>query len=83
MMEGSAPVRRRNSRFQRLPGCTIAAKNEVGVVHWRDPDRVVGADAVFIASASLPLLVLGEGDELTLEGIIPGVRLSAREALET
>jgi Uma2 family endonuclease len=117
---------------------------EVGVVLRRNPDRVVGADAVFIANASLPLRlspegyletipdlvvevvskndtraytrrkvedylaagvrmvwvadpirrqitvyrpgcdpeVLGEDDELTAEGIIPGFRLSVREALE-
>src|SRR5262245_9140854 len=28
---------------------------EVGIVLWRDPDRVVGADAIFIANASLPI----------------------------
>ncbi len=117
---------------------------EVGILLWRNPDRVVGADAVFIASASLPLRlspegyletipdlvievvskndtraytrrkvedylaagvrvvwvadparhnvtvhragagpeILGEDQELTLEGIIPGFRLSVREALE-
>jgi Uma2 family endonuclease len=117
---------------------------EVGVLLRRDPDRVVGADAVFIANASLPLRlsregyletipdlvvevvskndrksytrrkvedylaagvrvvwvadplrrtitvhrpgctpeVLGEDQELTAEGIIPGFQLSVREALE-
>lgn len=28
---------------------------EVGIVLWRNPDRVVGADAVFISNASLPV----------------------------
>lgn len=31
---------------------------EVGVVLWRNPDRVVGADALFIANPSLPVPVL-------------------------
>src|SRR5579864_6201248 len=30
---------------------------EVGIILWRDPDRVVGADAVFIANRSLPLRI--------------------------
>lgn len=117
---------------------------EVGIVLRRNPDRVVGADAVFIASGSLPLRlspegyletipdlvvevvskgdtqprlrrkvaeylaagvrmvwvadpgrrwvtvhrpgrepeVLGEDQELTAEEIIPGFRLSVRDALE-
>ena len=117
---------------------------EVGIILWRNPDRVVGADAVFIARESLPLRlspeeyletipdlvvevvskndtrpylkakvedyltagvrvvwvadpkrrnvtvyrsqqdpqVLGEDDDLTIEDVIPGFRLSVREALE-
>lgn len=31
------------------------ARSEVGFILWRDPDRVVGADAVFIATSSLPI----------------------------
>ena len=34
---------------------------EVGIVLWRNPDRVVGADAVFITNASLPLRESPEG----------------------
>src|SRR4029453_14079913 len=126
-----------------LRGHGKARSGEVGVLLQRNPDRVVGADAVFIANASLPLRlspegyletipdlvvevvskndtrpytrrkvedylaagvrvvwvadpirrqgtvhrpaqepeVLGEDGELTAEGIIPGFRLSVREAL--
>jgi Uma2 family endonuclease len=34
---------------------------EVGIILWRNPDRVVGADAVFIANASLPIRQSPEG----------------------
>lgn len=34
---------------------------EVALVLWRNPDRVVGADAVFIATQSLPIRLSKEG----------------------
>src|SRR5713226_9077293 len=43
---------------------------DVGVILWRDPDRVVGADAVFIANRSLPLRVSAEGYLETIPDLI-------------
>jgi Uma2 family endonuclease len=42
-------------------GLGKARSGEVGVILWRNPDRVVGADAVFVASASLPIRLSSEG----------------------
>jgi Uma2 family endonuclease len=55
-----------------LRGHGKARSGEVGIVLWRNPDRVVGADAVFIANASLPIRRSPEGyletiPELVLE----------------
>jgi Uma2 family endonuclease len=123
-------------------GLGKARVGEVGIVLWRNPDRLVGADAAFIANASLPIrrtpegyletipdlvvevtskndtapyiqrkvddyraagvkvvwvadparktvtvyrhgaaaVLLGENDVLTVEELIPGFRLSVREA---
>lgn len=47
---------------------------EVGVILWRDPDRVVGADAVFIANRSLPLRVSPEGYLETIPDLVVEVR---------
>jgi Uma2 family endonuclease len=47
---------------------------EVGVVLWRDPDRVVGADAAFIANRSLPLRVSPEGYLETIPDLVAEVR---------
>jgi Uma2 family endonuclease len=43
---------------------------EVGIVLWRDPDRVVGADAVFIANTSLPLRLSREGYLETIPDLV-------------
>ena len=126
-------------------GHGTAMCGDVGIVLWRNPDRVVGADAAFVVTASLPLRlspegyletipdlvvevvskndsrpyvrgkvedylaagvrvvwvadpkrrtvtvhragqdpeILGEDQELTIEELIPGFRLSVREALAT
>jgi Uma2 family endonuclease len=37
------------------------ARTEIGVILWRDPDRVVGPDNAFIGTASLPLRLSPEG----------------------
>jgi Uma2 family endonuclease len=50
------------------------ARTEVGVVLRRDPDRVVGPDAVFIANASLPLRLTPEGYLETIPELIVEVR---------
>jgi Uma2 family endonuclease len=47
---------------------------EVGVVLWRDPDRVVGADAVFIANRSLPIRRSGQGYLETIPDLVVEVR---------
>jgi Uma2 family endonuclease len=47
---------------------------EVGIVLWRDPDRVVGADAAFIANASLPLRLSPEGYLETIPELVVEVR---------
>jgi Uma2 family endonuclease len=39
---------------------------EVGIVLWQNPDRVVGADAVFITNKSLPARLSPEGYLLTI-----------------
>jgi Uma2 family endonuclease len=52
---------------------------EVSVVLWRDPDRVVGADAVFIANASLPIRLSPEGYLET----IPDLAVEVRSKNET
>ena len=44
-----------------MRGFGKARTGESGVVLWRNPDRTVGADAVFIAAASLPLQRSPEG----------------------
>src|SRR4051812_39619471 len=41
-------------------GLGQALSGDVGMVLWRDPDRVVGADAVFITNASLPVRLSSE-----------------------
>jgi Uma2 family endonuclease len=43
---------------------------EVGIVLWRNPDRVVGADAVFIANSSLPLRISPEGYLETIPDLV-------------
>lgn len=47
---------------------------EVGVVLWRDPDRVVGADAVFIANKSLPIRRSAQGYLETIPDLVVEVR---------
>lgn len=48
---------------------------EVGVVLWQNPDRVVGADAVFIANASLPIRRSEHGGYLaTIPDLVVEVR---------
>jgi Uma2 family endonuclease len=42
-------------------GLGKARCGDVGIVLWRNPDRVVGADAVFITNASLPIRESPEG----------------------
>ena len=50
------------------------ARTEVGIVLWRNPDRVVGADVAFIVAASLPLRETPEGYLETIPEIVFEVR---------
>lgn len=47
---------------------------EVGIILWRDPDRVVGADAIFIANGSLPIQRSTEGYLLTIPDLVVEIR---------
>lgn len=47
-----------------------ARSGSVGIVLWRHPDRVVGADAVFIANASLPIRRSPEGCLETIPDLV-------------
>jgi len=47
---------------------------EVGIMLWRNPDRVVGADAAFIANQSLPARLSPEGYLDTIPDLVVEVR---------
>lgn len=47
---------------------------EVGVILWRNPDRVVGADAVFVAKSSLPVRTSEEGYLETIPELVVEIR---------
>jgi Uma2 family endonuclease len=51
-----------------------ACSGEVAIVLWRNPDRVVGADAAFIATASLPIRLSKEGYLETIPDLVAEVR---------
>jgi len=51
-----------------------ARSGDVGIVLWRNPDRVVGADAVFITNASLPIRRSPEGYLETIPELVVEVR---------
>lgn len=57
-----------------MRGLGKARSGDVGVVLWRDPDRVVGADVVFIAKKSLPLRRSKEGYLETIPDLVAEVR---------
>lgn len=57
-----------------LRGLGKARCGEVSIVLRRDPDRVVGADVAFIASASLPLRRTSEGYLLTIPDLVAEIR---------
>ncbi len=50
------------------------ARTEVGVVLWKDPDRVVTPDVLFIASKSLPIRTSPEGYLETIPELVVEVR---------
>ncbi len=55
-------------------GLGKAGSGEVFVILRRDPDRVVGADAVFIANKSLPIRLSSQGWLLTIPDLVVEVR---------
>jgi len=55
-------------------GLGKARCGDVGIVLWRNPDRVVGADAAFIANASLPIRLSSEGYLETIPDLVVEVR---------
>lgn len=50
------------------------AWSEVGVILWRDPDRVVGADAAFVTNESLPVRESPEGYLETIPELVVEIR---------
>src|SRR4051812_32092986 len=50
------------------------AVDECGIVLWRGPDQVVGADAAFIATRSLPAKLAPEGYLETIPDLVAEVR---------
>jgi Uma2 family endonuclease len=50
------------------------ARGDVGVILRRNPDRLVGPDAVFIANRSLPLRLSPEGYLVTIPDLVVEVR---------
>lgn len=51
-----------------------ACSGDVGIILWRSPDRVVGADAAFIANISLPVRQSPEGYLETIPHLVVEVR---------
>jgi Uma2 family endonuclease len=51
-----------------------ARSGDVSIILWRNPDRVVGADAAFIANRSLPVRVSKEGYLETIPDLVVEVR---------
>jgi Uma2 family endonuclease len=47
---------------------------EAAVILWRNPDRVVGTDVVFVANASLPMNLSAEGYLETIPDLVVEVR---------
>jgi len=50
------------------------ACGQIGVILWRNPDRLVGPDASFIANASLPVRIAPEGYLETIPDLVVEVR---------
>jgi Uma2 family endonuclease len=50
------------------------ARTEVGIVLWRNPDRVLGADVVFVANKSLPIRRTTEGYLETIPELVVEIR---------
>ena len=61
-------------KAQERRGLGKARCGDVGIVLWRAPDRVVGADAVFIANTSLPIRQSKEGYLETIPDLVVEVR---------
>jgi Uma2 family endonuclease len=57
-----------------LRGHGKARSGDVGIILWRNPDRLVGADAAFINNASLPIRRSPEGYLETIPELVVEVR---------
>jgi Uma2 family endonuclease len=55
-------------------GLGKARSGDVGIILWRDPDRVVGADAVFVSNNLLPVRRSSEGYLETIPELVVEVR---------
>jgi Uma2 family endonuclease len=55
-------------------GLGKARSGEVGVILWRNPDRVVGADVLFVANDALPIRRSSEGYLETIPTLVVEVR---------
>jgi Uma2 family endonuclease len=56
--------------YGQLRGHGKVRAGETGIVLWRDPDRVVGADVLFVANASLPIRRSPEGYLETIPDLV-------------
>jgi Uma2 family endonuclease len=55
-------------------GLGKARSGDVGIVLWRNPDRLVGADAAFICNSSLPIRLSPEGYLETIPDLVAEIR---------
>jgi Uma2 family endonuclease len=79
-LHGSVEIRIASALFTQgeLKGHGKSRCGEAGIVLWRNPDRVVGADVVFISNASLPIRLSPEGYLETIPDLVVEV-LSKRD----
>jgi Uma2 family endonuclease len=74
--EHGAVVSALGSAIHRLSQSTCPGKARiggVGLILWRNPDRIVGADVAFIASTSLPIRRSSEGYLETIPDLVAEV----------
>jgi Uma2 family endonuclease len=55
-------------------GLGIAHSGDAGIILWRNPDRVAGPDAAFIANSSLPVRLSKEGYLETIPHLVVELR---------
>jgi Uma2 family endonuclease len=57
-----------------IPGHGVVRSGDVGIILRRNPDRLVGADALFVTSARLPIHTSPEGYLETIPDLVAEVR---------